>query len=584
MKKMNKVGGLVGGTANNLSGSSLNLSPVKRSEKQLHRRLPLREDFGATEVVTKNQHIEYTILNIHDKRSDEETLKKNQRQLNEILTRTLYEAQQNLADLTSLTKRKLGPKALLYQQHTIDDNDPFSALGAEGGDGAEVSNYDDDDGKNDKSSEEYVGSPTSFIKKNITSAKITSLNENLMLNQLIDLVDQKKKEKLQLGIFDNSLREIFLRTRGLIENLWEEMNIEDLERRDFSKKHFYPETLLNYVTIFKEITRLTGVRSVQHSVLTSLEQREVYIKRLKEIAMQFNGYRSGNSSLMGRLQDPLIKNEVPTIVSNLRSVTIELVESVLLWRSQLTKKTVFLYNGENYMVKMRNDLDFLKLTELAPLFEIVGITLDSNPLLLSEDIRHSGQQSFQDYVEDMIQSEGSTSLKSKNQSATSIVQTYQTKRDHEKKQSRRLTEDTSLQAIPRVLKMNLSFANMERLREADRIISQEDMYIKYLEERALRDRAATKIQCQWRSFMARNYMKRLRDETRKAAKYTNSLNKQAGPTKVTNVTNNSYFISTNVDSLTTKDLMEELEKSRKDDILLNSLKISGRYSSSIFDY
>ncbi|KAF0983231.1 hypothetical protein FDP41_010296 [Naegleria fowleri] len=568
--------------ANTVSGNRHDI------QKSFSSKLESRADFGAKEVVTRNEKIEYTIMNIHDRRADEENLKKSQRQLNEILTRTLYEAQRNLSDLSNLTKKKLGPKALLYQQQTLDDNDPLSAFG-------EVGNFEtsteDDAGKNQHlngshnslhSNEKVDENGMAFLKKT-TNNKLNSLTENLMLNQLIELVDMKKREKQQMGIFDNSLREIFLRTRSLIENLWDEMNIEDSERREFSKRHFYPETLINYVIIFKEITRLTGVRSIQHSVLTSLEQREVYIKRLKEIAMHFNGYRPGSSSLMSKLQDPMIKNEIPTIVANLRDVTIGLVESIILWRSQLTKKTVFLYNGENYMLKMRNDTDFLKLTELAPLFEIVGISLYSNPLLLPDDIRHNSQISFNDYVNDIMNEKGER--KQKMHSAVSLVQHYQSKRENDKKHTIRFSEDSTLQNIPRVLKMNLSFAYMERLREADRLIFLEEMYVKYLEDRALRDQAATKIQSQWRSFLARRYMKRLRMETKKAAEFSNSGTAQSGPKKhMTHSVNTLKAMSKEVESLTSKDLKDELEKNRKADIFLDSLNISGRYSTSIFDY
>ncbi|KAG2377762.1 hypothetical protein C9374_008847 [Naegleria lovaniensis] len=571
--------------ANPISGSMLpkgqNVTP-----KTFTSRLESRSDFGAKEVVTRNEKIEYTIMNIYDRRADEENLKKNQRQLNEILTRTLYEAQKNLSDLSSLTKKKLGPKALLYQQQSLDDNDPLSALGEVGNfetptedETAKLQNLTGVNNSNEKVDEAGMGS---FLKK-ATNNKLNSLTENLMLNQLIELVDMKKREKQQMGIFDNSLREIFLRTRSLIENLWDEMNIEDSERREFSKRHFYPETLINYVNIFREITRLTGVRSIQHSVLTSLEQREVYIKRLKEIAMHFNGYRPGSSSLMSKLQDPMVKNEIPTIVANLRDVTIELVESIILWRSQLTKKTVFLYNGENYMLKMRNDTDFLKLTELAPLFEVVGISVYSNPLLLPDDIRQNSQLSFNDYVNDIMNEKGER--KQKTHSAVSLVQHYQSKRDNDKKHTIRFSEDSALQNIPRVLKMNLSFAYMERLREADRLIFLEEMYVKYLEDRALRDQAATKIQSQWRSFLARRYMKRLRMETKKAAEFSNSGTAQSGPKKLLTHSDSTLMAMTKeVESLTSKDLKVELEKNRKADVFLDSLNISGRYATSIFDF
>lgn len=106
------------------------------------------------------------------------------------------------------------------------------------------------------------------------------------------------------------------------------MHITQKDRDRFSKQYFYPETIMNYVQIFVEISRLCKIRSIQHKVLTNVEQREVYIKRLKEIGRQISG-SIGNKGL---LDNPIVTNEVPSIIANLRNVSVELVEAIVIWR------------------------------------------------------------------------------------------------------------------------------------------------------------------------------------------------------------------------------------------------------------
>ncbi|KAL9652225.1 hypothetical protein ABK040_011885 [Willaertia magna] len=568
-------------------------SPSSKNRRDKHINF-MKEVNDDRVIQTKNELIEYQISNIH-KKVDEETIKKNQRNLNEILTRTLYQAKKSLGDLYSLTKRKLGPKAVLYQHNTNnDDIDPFTAF----------DDLDGEEGKNDDILEQSVGEDlssltlgeerTPLVKKNVN--KLGPLDDNLILDQLVQLLLKKKREESQIGVIESSMRDIFQRTRGLIEEIWEEMNIEEKDRVEFSKKYFYPETLSNHIQIFKEISKLINIRSIQHRVLTNIEQREVYIGRLREIALKVAENKTVNpKNPYIKLYDPLVKNEVPTIVNNLRDVTIDLVESILIWRNQLIKKNVFIHNGENYMLKMRNDLDFLKLTELAPLFEGVGIVLDSNPLLLPDGVRCTNELTFHEYIVDMMQrtdsqlsgalrynvpKKSATRDSPANNSSNSMLQLYAPKAS--KTENTVKTEEELELLIPKIIKVNLPYTYMEGVRATEKIIFQEDLFIKYLENKTIRDRAATKIQSQWRSYNAKKYFARIRQETRKVNVSHNSSSHSLKPSKIDEETMKNKaekFVA----SLTEKDLKEELDKSRKGDTFSDSWNISGRYAASIFD-
>jgi hypothetical protein len=109
------------------------------------------------------------------------------------------------------------------------------------------------------------------------------------------------------------------------------MHVAQKERDKFSKQYFYPETIMNYIQIFVEISRLCKIRSIQHKVLANVEQREVYISRLKEIGRKIST-TTALESQGSLLDDPVVTNEVPTIISSLRSVSVALVEAVVIWR------------------------------------------------------------------------------------------------------------------------------------------------------------------------------------------------------------------------------------------------------------
>lgn len=104
------------------------------------------------------------------------------------------------------------------------------------------------------------------------------------------------------------------------------MHISEKERDQFAKTYFSPETVMNFMHIYNEISRLCKIRDVHHSVLLHIEQREVFINRLKEIAK--------NVTVSGKkiMEDPLLREELPQIIQSLRECTINLIEAIILWR------------------------------------------------------------------------------------------------------------------------------------------------------------------------------------------------------------------------------------------------------------
>jgi D-mannonate dehydratase len=122
--------------------------------------------------------------------------------------------------------------------------------------------------------------------------------------------------------------------------------------------------------------------------------------------------------------------------------------------------------------------------------------------------------------------------------------------------------------IPKYLDIIMSFAYIERLREADNIIFQEEVYLKYLEKRKIRDVAAIKIQTCWRGYTARKYLRKLRKETNKAMNYNrqqftnaNINNFYSSSISANKKTNENYSqLYEKIEKLTENDLQKELEK------------------------
>jgi hypothetical protein len=196
------------------------------------------------------------------------------------------------------------------------------------------------------------------------------------------------------------------------------------------------------------------------------------------------------------------------------------------------------WKGQNYLLKMQSDLDFLKLSDLAQLFDF---PLDNNPLLLPTTIR---------------QDSGESDNPRHTHSAYDLLNASKSKRSPMdesfsallfEKQLRLVTSNTtreSLNSLPRLVTSNietrrgnttdgvrmgqkkisklqslltptltmLTPSMMERIKQADDIIFKEDLFLKYLEQRKRKDKAAIKIQCLFRKYAAGQFAKRLREE------------------------------------------------------------------------
>eukprot|EP00761_Pharyngomonas_kirbyi_P009622 gb/GECH01009639.1/.p1 GENE.gb/GECH01009639.1/~~gb/GECH01009639.1/.p1 ORF type:complete len:465 (+),score=115.46 gb/GECH01009639.1/:1-1395(+) len=207
-------------------------------------------------------------------------------------------------------------------------------------------------------------------------------NKELQMTDL-KFSDREESSDLHKTKHDNTsqqMHDIFLRTKKLIESLWQEMYVSEEEKEQLKREYFLSETHSDYMMIANEISRLSQIRSFQHDVLIYIEIREALVSRLSSINRKIaNVDNDIDFYLM----------ETKLILLELRTVSLKLVEKLLKWRKATPKEKPFLYNGKNYLFKMQSDLNFLKSSKIPQFFEF---QVENNPFLLPRYLKSDSKK------------------------------------------------------------------------------------------------------------------------------------------------------------------------------------------------
>ena len=118
-----------------------------------------------------------------------------------------------------------------------------------------------------------------------------------------------------------------------------------------------------------------SLAAIDDSVVACVTLRERYLSRLHDLL--------GPSSVPSDLGD--IPLEVGDLLLLLRQATIDVTEAVARWRQDSFGGSIhaFEWEGNNYLLKMCSDLDFLDDT---PVRRWVGFSLRRNPFILPESL------------------------------------------------------------------------------------------------------------------------------------------------------------------------------------------------------
>eukprot|EP00741_Cyanophora_paradoxa_P007345 tig00001107_g7105.t1 len=126
--------------------------------------------------------------------------------------------------------------------------------------------------------------------------------------------------------------------RHRVESLWAELHIPKREREHFAYNYLAASTPENMQKISHHINALLEHRARTIEVLKRIEVREDVGKRLK-LAINSGADRMELADLLGQFEH----------------CTAEVLTSILEWRSGLSRPQAFVFNGANYILKIRSD-------------------------------------------------------------------------------------------------------------------------------------------------------------------------------------------------------------------------------------
>ena len=163
-----------------------------------------------------------------------------------------------------------------------------------------------------------------------------------------------------------------IRQRSHIEDLeqaWDSYSIPAFHRDEFRAMLLTLPDEKQSELISKELSEMSRKIAPIQSVTAAITKREDLISQLYEL-----------ESRIGEENDDQIQSESSEILEHLRTTSLSVVEHVISWRVRLGKPCVYLYKDQNYLVKMKSDLNCLQHSALSAYFYFAEGT--SDPFLL----------------------------------------------------------------------------------------------------------------------------------------------------------------------------------------------------------
>jgi hypothetical protein len=163
------------------------------------------------------------------------------------------------------------------------------------------------------------------------------------------------------------LRSLFTEVRFV----WDEKAIPDEQRTLFMECIEGLPLRKKAVTVAKHIEELISNKAMVQYVLRTIQAREKALKKLQGLCE--------HASQAG-LEDAVVQQSID-LLSAFRLLSLNVVECIAAWRDQLAglnpseirvRKAAFLYEGQSYFLKMKQDIDFLKESPLNQLFEFAA--------------------------------------------------------------------------------------------------------------------------------------------------------------------------------------------------------------------
>lgn len=123
------------------------------------------------------------------------------------------------------------------------------------------------------------------------------------------------------------------------------------------------------------------INKVRHLFLPSLPTSMEFLRPHNEL-WQLRDLIQRDSSMPGEAH--MITDQIFSLTKALRSTGLDVVESLILWRSLHGDVEPYYYHGTNYLEKMAHDLDFLVSSPL--IRSLLRIPLTGNPFLVNRTL------------------------------------------------------------------------------------------------------------------------------------------------------------------------------------------------------
>ena len=177
-------------------------------------------------------------------------------------------------------------------------------------------------------------------------------------------IEEQQFNNLYLAVHNpNQLHGAFLSAKNQLEALWEELDFPQAERIRLSTAYFNSRSCsvnpAHYASVLAEITRLLQYRTLVLQLLRCICQRENLVGKLKKILCD------NDSATMAKLNLRYSRKAVAAAMNQMaavRELDKDISAMVKWWRCALEWNDSFMFNGEDYLVKIkRDDIRFMEM-------------------------------------------------------------------------------------------------------------------------------------------------------------------------------------------------------------------------------
>ncbi|CAG9332693.1 unnamed protein product [Blepharisma stoltei] len=178
-----------------------------------------------------------------------------------------------------------------------------------------------------------------------------------------------------------SYNDTFLTVKNKLEEFWDRKSIPEPLKQAFRECIFSLPSNKSIPIMSKEIEDLKSNNALVQIAIKSVEDRERLLNQVKDLVKAFNMSKEYET-----IKD--LQLEAAETLQTYRNISLNVVENIARWREHLayaqligiSKEAIhprivqFIWEGENYLIKMRNDISFVNKTVLAAFFKF-----DNNP-------------------------------------------------------------------------------------------------------------------------------------------------------------------------------------------------------------